>query len=277
MKGNRGQVRMIKKTEDAKIWYEYKKGKGECLIFLHGLTGSSSAWRPISSFLEKRGYSTLHFDFPGHGLSDKPKDKAKYSFEYAAQELSKILNKLKLKKIILVGHSYGGLFSQYFYKKHPEKIYSLILISTTYGVCRDFYLYFLFNISFVVYKILSLLFFMNKFSKNKEHIDYSLFRGTHDFSPKRLYYDLKLSSFKTILDVSLELRKHNFKQDLKEIKVPVLIIHGNKDLNQPVKVAHTMHSLIKDSELILFDTNHISVINEPEKIRQEILRYLQEL
>ena len=89
-------------NDKVKIWYSFHKGEKDCLVFLSGITGSSSAWDPISSFFKK--YSIVTMDYRGHGLSDKPVENAKYSISLIAEDLKHILDEYKIKKVILGGY-----------------------------------------------------------------------------------------------------------------------------------------------------------------------------
>ena len=67
-------------NDKVKIWYSFHKGEKDCLVFLSGITGSSSAWDPISSFFKK------------------------YSISLIAEDLKHILDEYKIKKVILGGY-----------------------------------------------------------------------------------------------------------------------------------------------------------------------------
>ena len=80
--------------------------------------------------VSKNGYDIYLYDQIGSGLSDrlpKPRD---YSFERHLNDLNEIIeNQIKEKKIILIGHSYGGILATHFAANHPDKISKLILSS----------------------------------------------------------------------------------------------------------------------------------------------------
>jgi len=53
--------------DNTRIWFNYIKGKLPCLVFLHGLGGSSSSWQQIYLFFVKKGHAILLVDMSGHG------------------------------------------------------------------------------------------------------------------------------------------------------------------------------------------------------------------
>ncbi len=260
--------------DNTKIWYNYIKGRKTCIVFLHGLTGSSSAWNPFYPDLQKKGHSILLMDVRGHGLSEKPVEKEKYTLEYVAKDLFYLLNKLKIKKIILIGHCYGGMISQLFYQKYPTYVKKIVLINAHYNFSSNKFRYFLSWIVYSFYYILSILLSPLSFEKNHIHLDYTKFRISHDLSPRRIYEDIRATSFRTFLPFTKNTLHIDFTDTLKKVKIPVLIIHGKNDLVIPLKVANEMKKKIKNSTLKLLDTNHVSVINVPEEILDEIKNFL---
>src|SRR3989338_1584987 len=100
----------MKSHDGLEIHYVYKpvKSSKPVLLFLHGLGANYSEWKQTMVLARNRGYSTLAIDLRGHGLSSAPEKKEFYALEHFANDLKKILIQLKIKKFILIGHSFGG-------------------------------------------------------------------------------------------------------------------------------------------------------------------------
>ncbi len=102
------------------------------IIFLHGGPGGyiHSAIIEQMKALSKNGYNVYLYDQIGSGLSDrlpKPKD---YSFGKHLNDLDEIIKlQIKTNKVILIGHSYGGILATHFTADHPELVDKLILSS----------------------------------------------------------------------------------------------------------------------------------------------------
>lgn len=102
------------------------------IIFLHGGPGGYIHSAIITQMKEVgvKGYNVYLYDQIGSGLSDrfpKPKD---YSFEKHLKDLNEIINfQIKADKVILIGHSYGGILATHFTAGHPEIVDKLILSS----------------------------------------------------------------------------------------------------------------------------------------------------
>lgn len=85
-----------------------EKGKGKTILFIHGLGGNSSHWEKSVKELSST-YKCIAIDLPGYGYSDKQIDtKGKDQLQFYADVISEFLQKKKIKKVILAGHSMGG-------------------------------------------------------------------------------------------------------------------------------------------------------------------------
>ena len=84
-------------------------GSGPVLLLLHGLGGSSYAWRHVAPRLAQR-HRVIALDMRGFGRSDKPFDLA-YSPAHQAAVVRAFIKLQNLSRITLIGHSYGGMIA----------------------------------------------------------------------------------------------------------------------------------------------------------------------
>ncbi len=85
-----------------------EKGKGKTILFIHGLGGNLSHWEKSVKELSAT-YQCIAIDLPGYGYSDKQMDtKGKDQLQFYADVIGEFLQKKKIKKVILTGHSMGG-------------------------------------------------------------------------------------------------------------------------------------------------------------------------
>ncbi|WEK68424.1 MAG: alpha/beta hydrolase [Candidatus Chryseobacterium colombiense] len=107
-----------------------RKGNGkETLVLLHGFMENISIWHEMESHLSEY-FSLLKIDLPGHGQSEMVAEVQ--TMEIMAEEVKKVLDKLDLTKVHLLGHSMGGYTSLAFAEKYPEFLISLTLFFSTY-------------------------------------------------------------------------------------------------------------------------------------------------
>lgn len=81
------------------------QGAGRPLVVLHGLADSHQSWRSVSAQLSHR-FRVYALDLPGCGLSGRPD--ASYCLDYHARLTAAWLDRMGLRSVDVVGHSYGG-------------------------------------------------------------------------------------------------------------------------------------------------------------------------
>jgi pimeloyl-ACP methyl ester carboxylesterase len=102
-------------------------GRGEVLLLIHGMAGSSSTWRAVLPTLSEN-YRVIAPDLPGHGESGKPR--GDYSLGAFAAWLRDLLNELGIERVTVIGQSLGGGVAMQFAYQHPEYCDRLVLIGS---------------------------------------------------------------------------------------------------------------------------------------------------
>ena len=102
-------------------------GKGEAVLLIHGMAGSSQTWRAIMPQLAKK-YRVVAPDLLGHGESSKPR--SDYSLGAFAVCLRDVLDELGIESATVIGHSLGGGVAMQFLYQHPDHCNRLVLISS---------------------------------------------------------------------------------------------------------------------------------------------------
>lgn len=99
------------------------------LVFLHGGPGYNCASFEIACAQElaDQGFFVICYDRRGAGRSKVKK--AEFTFEEAVEDLKKVIHKQKLKKVTLLGHSFGGALALRFAQKYPDLTSLILLIS----------------------------------------------------------------------------------------------------------------------------------------------------
>ena len=97
------------------------------LVLLHGFGASLQTWDAWAGELEK-DRRVLRFDVPGFGLSG-PAANNDYSDAADVARLLALLDQLGLQQVALGGHSMGGRIAWNFAVAHPERVSHLILVS----------------------------------------------------------------------------------------------------------------------------------------------------
>jgi esterase len=99
-------------------------GEGQAFVILHGLFGYSDNWQTHAKKIASY-YRVILVDQRNHGHSSWSDD---ISYELMAHDIKELLDDLKLKSIILLGHSMGGKTAMVFAQLFPEYIEKLIVV-----------------------------------------------------------------------------------------------------------------------------------------------------
>ena len=103
-------------------------GGGPTVLMLHGIGGGHLAFAPQVETFATSGYRAVAWDMPGYGHS-RPIEP--YTFKGLAQSCIQLIESLKCKDVILLGHSMGGMVAQEVVARRPELVSRLILCGTS--------------------------------------------------------------------------------------------------------------------------------------------------
>ena len=105
-------------------------GSGELLLFLHGIRGNRRNWAGQVEFFSQR-FKAAAWDARGYGDSDDYD--GPLQFEYFTGDVLRVAEHFKAQKLHLIGLSMGGRIARNVALRAPERVQSLVLISTNPG------------------------------------------------------------------------------------------------------------------------------------------------
>lgn len=260
----------------AKIYYQKTTCKKDLwLVFLHGFGGDLTAWDKEREYFTKLGISTIAMDLRGHGLSERSDKKDFYKLENFAKDLKVLIEKEKLKDLVIVGHCFGGIVSIYFQALYPEYSKGLILVDTSYK--PPFISQNPVGKTLLRCTINLITRLMPDFKDNGPR-NFDEFIGTKDLDFNRILSDILHTSLKSYLTICNNLIDLNATDLLDKITVPTLIVEGENDTIFTPDVALYLKSRIKGAQLDLIPkANHIIVINNPRDLNLSIEAFINKL
>ena len=98
------------------------------VLMLHGIGGGRQAFARQMRPLADAGFHAVAWDMPGYGHSAIVDP---YSFETLAEECIELIDVLAPERLVLVGHSMGGMVAQEVAARAPERIVALVLAGTS--------------------------------------------------------------------------------------------------------------------------------------------------
>ena len=122
------------RVNDITMYYEIH-GEGEPVVLIAGLNSDHTLYQKLGIISRlAESYQVVAFDNRGVGRTDKPD--SPYSIEMMAEDTVGLLDVLGIKKVHLLGISMGGRIALALTLRHPERVKTLMLVSTGPRVIR---------------------------------------------------------------------------------------------------------------------------------------------
>lgn len=234
-------------------FFPAKSKSAKTLIFLHGWGVNSRYWFKIIENLKQ--FNIYLIDLPGFGESQVPP--TSYNVDDYKNIVKEFINKISLKKIVIIGHSFGGRITIKLASENPEYLKKIILVDTA-GVVN----------SSSAKKIVSI------FAK----LISPIFKPSFMQSVRKKLYSVLGSEYlenEKLSKIFSNVVSEDLVKILKNISVPTLIIWGNKDKITPLIFAYLIKQKIKNSKLlILKNAGHFSFLDQPEKFVKNLTEFL---
>ncbi len=103
-------------------------GKGTVVVLLHGFLENTTMWQVLVPHFSKR-YRVIAIDLLGHGKTGCLG--YIHTMEDMADAVHAVLNELRIRKAIFVGHSMGGYVSLAFAELYPDMVKGIVLQNST--------------------------------------------------------------------------------------------------------------------------------------------------
>jgi pimeloyl-ACP methyl ester carboxylesterase len=263
---------------DIQLYYE-DHGSGNPVVLVHGWPLSGASWERQVPVLLEADYRVITYDRRGFGESSKPA--TGYDYDTFAEDLHKLLTTLNLHDAALVGFSMGGgEVARYLGAYGTKRVSKAVFIAAIPP-------------------------FLLKTPENPEGVDGSVFEGIKKgiaadrpaFLSQFLsnFYNVDVLRGKQISDQAVQLSWNiaagaspkgtldcvsawltDFRNDLKKIDVPTLVVHGDADRILPLAATgKRTQEFVKGSKLVVVEGGpHGLTWTHAEKVNRELLAFL---
>lgn len=257
-------------------------GVGKPVVLIHGWPQSGASWEKQTAALLEAGYRVITYDRRGFGKSTQPS--TGYEYDMLVHDLDKVLTKLDLHDVTLVGFSMGGgEVARYLGKYGSERISKAVFIAAIPP-------------------------YLQNAADNPEGVDGGVFDGIKvelradrpaflagflqnfyntdvlgENGSQKISHEVVAANWNIAVGASpkgtvdcVTAWGTDFRQDVAKINIPTLIIHGDADRIVPVAATATrMHHSIKGAKLVLVkDAPHGLVWTHADEVNQALLEFL---
>jgi non-heme chloroperoxidase len=262
------------------LYYE-DHGSGRPVVLIHGYPLSGRAWDKQVPVLLDAGYRVITYDRRGFGHSSQPT--TGYDYDTFAADLNTLLEHLDLRDAVLAGHSMGtGEVTRYLGRFGSARVAKAILVSpippyllqapdNPDGVPQS-----LFD-GFIQAARADTPAWMKAFLDNFYNLD--TLRGTLvSDQAYQASWNLAASASATAAVACIRTWTTDFRDDLPNIDVPLLVIHGDADQVLPLdKTAKRLPGLVKDMQLVVVDGGpHAIAWTHADQVNAALLDFLRQ-
>jgi pimeloyl-ACP methyl ester carboxylesterase len=252
----------------------------EPVVLVHGLGGQWQNWlENIPRLAQDR--RVLALDLPGHGLTPMPQD-GEISITGYGRCVNAFCDQLGLGQIDIVGNSMGGFVTAEVAIQFPERVQRLVLVSAAGITSAD-----AIQAPILTFGRVATAIATNTAARHRTLAARPLTRHSSLLlvarHPRLLKPDLAYEGFfkgagKPAFDDALRAcLEYDFRDRLPDVKVPTLIVWGEKDSIIPVRDADEFERLIEDSrKVVMKDTGHIPMAERPQTFNDLLVKFLAE-
>ena len=262
------------------LYYE-DHGAGKPVVLIHGWPLSGASWEKQVPALLNAGYRVITYDRRGFGKSSKPT--SGYDYETLAEDLHKLITKLDLRDAALVGFSMGGgEVARYLGTYGSERVKKAAFLAAIPP-------------------------FLLKTHDNPDGVDGGIFDGIKKaIAADRLaflcqffsnFYNVDVLGGRLVSDQVVQFSwtvaagaspqgtldcvsawLTDFREDLKRIDVPTLVVHGDADRIVPLAASgKRIPEFVEGSRLVVVEGGpHGITWTHAEKVNRELLEFLGE-
>jgi pimeloyl-ACP methyl ester carboxylesterase len=253
----------------------------EPAVLVHGLGGQWQNWlENIPRLAQDR--RVVAMDLPGFGLTPEPPEDVEVTISQYGRWVNELCDRLGMGQIELVGNSMGGYIAAEVAIQFPERVKRLVLVSAAGISSAEVLQAPILTVGRIAAALASNSVTRYRYLAARpitRHLSLALV-ARH---PRLLKPDLAYEGFfkgggKPGFDDALRASlDYDFRDRLDDVKVPTLIVWGERDSIIPTRDADEFERLIDDSrKVVMKDCGHIPMAERPQAFNDALVDFLDE-
>jgi non-heme chloroperoxidase len=252
-------------------WREW--GQGRPLLFLSSLGMTSRLWDYQFAAFSEQGFRCIGLDRRGHGRSEEPP--RGYDHDTLSADVAALIETLDLSDLVLVGHSMGcGEIVRYLTRHGSRRIQSVVMMGpmTPKLLCSED------HSAGAPREAFEALWMQWRRDYPKWISDSLAPFFVPETSPALMQYVAAQMqcSVPVVLACNRTLVEEDFRDEMRRIEVPTLIIHGDRDRSAPIEMtAQLSAQLLPRSELKVYPgAPHGLMYTHMEDLQADVLKFV---
>ena len=266
---------------------DFKTSHEKVLLFNYGLVCSNLHWKYQLEWFHSAGYKILFHDYRGHFQSSGKDNLSSITFERIALDISEMLDHLHIKTVAAIGHSMGVNITLELARRHPEKVHAMCLLSGTVLPVKDV----MFDTNLMEYiipvseEILRryrevFQFVWDTQAMNPMTLKLIHSQGFNEKQVGREFIEVYMNRVAQLgpdlfLQLFNQMQAHAILGHLDQMKIPALIIGGDRDRVIPFHLQRLLQHRLSGSELYLIkEGSHVPQVDFPEFVNSRMKLFL---
>ena len=265
------------------------RGRGAPPILLtDGIGCAGYIWRGLAPELA-RTRRVLHWNYRGHGRSDPPRDLTSATVDACVDDLFAVLDAAGEDRAVLAGHSMGVEIVLEAHRRAPHRVSGLVLVCGAPGRVLD-----TFHDSRLLGRVFPFARAMfdrwpdvaatgfRAIVKSELAMEYALAFEVnralvHRDDLQAYFDDLAQVNAPVFVRLLESAAAHDTTDHLPRVRVPTLILAGERDAFTPMRLSVAMHEAIRGSELVVLPGGtHVAPLEHPALVSEKTRAFLAE-
>ncbi len=250
--------------------------KAPPIILIHGFISSNLIWSHVLQPLAQAGFRAIAPDLPGYGYSDKPAD-AQYTIADQARAVVGLMDRLGIRRAVIVGASYGGAVAATMALDYPARVEKLVLVGAVTN--DDPKKKFLLRVSClpVIGDVTTPLFLGSRWILRKRMEDMYRRIGrpiNEKMVASRHHLLATANTHRAMIRTARRWSATRIEREAPLISQPTMLVWGDQDDHIPLDNAFRLRDAMPNAKLVVFrNCGHLPPAENPDKFVEVLAEF----